>query len=101
MSVPIISDYFKKRMPSNVRLGQLKFAEREEKPELINTAIGNVSLPMNPAMQKRMFELNGPDSPFAEGVVRYAPTPGFPETQDAFKNILKVKALIAVTYMFK
>lgn len=89
MSVPIISDYFKKRMPSNVRLGQLKFAEREEKPELINTAIGNVSLPMNPAMQKRMFELNGPDSPFAEGVVRYAPTPGFPETQDAFKNILK------------
>ena len=89
MNAPILSDHFKKRAPSDVRLGQLKFLEREEKPVLINTAIGNVSLPMNPAMQKRMFELNSQDSPFSEGVVRYTPTPGFPETQDAFKNILK------------
>ena len=89
MNAAIISDHFKKRKPSGVRLGQIKFSERKDKPELINTAIGNVSLPMNPAMQKRMFELNAADSPFSKGVVQYAPTPGFPETQDAFKNILK------------
>lgn len=89
MNSPIISDHFKKRKPSGVRLGQIKFSQRKDKPELINTAIGNVSLPMNPAMQKRMFELNAEGSPFAKGVVQYAPTQGFPETQEAFKNILK------------
>nr|WP_243182885.1 aminotransferase class I/II-fold pyridoxal phosphate-dependent enzyme [Anaerosolibacter carboniphilus] len=40
-------------------------------------------------MQKRMFELNAPESPFAKGVVRYSTTAGFTECQDAFKNILK------------
>jgi len=68
----------------------MKYEERKVKPEaVINVGIGNVSLPTNPAMQKRMFELAAPGSPFAKGVVRYSTTAGTVECQDAFKNILK------------
>jgi aspartate aminotransferase len=68
----------------------MKYEERKVKPEaVINVGIGNVSLPTNPAMMKRMFELGAPESPFAKGVVRYSTTAGFVETQDAFKNILR------------
>lgn len=89
MNKPVMSEHFKKRMPSDVRLGQIKFGERKVKPALVNVAIGNVSLPTNPAMQKRMFSLDAPESPFAKGVVRYSGTAGVAEAQDAFKNILK------------
>ncbi len=89
MNKPVMSEHFKKRMPSDVRLGQIKFGERKVKPALMNVAIGNVSLPTNPAMQKRMFSLDAPESPFAKGVVRYSGTAGTDEAQDAFKNILK------------
>jgi len=89
MNKPVLSQHLKKRMPSDVRLGQMRFAERKVKPALVNVAIGNVSLPTNPAMQKRMFALDAPESPFAKGVVRYSGTVGVAETQDAFKNILK------------
>ncbi len=89
MNKPVMSELFKKRMPSDVRLGQMKFAEREVKPALVNVAIGNVSLPTNPAMMKRMFALDAPESPFNKGVVRYSGTVGEAECQNAFKNILK------------
>ncbi|HSN59029.1 MAG TPA: aminotransferase class I/II-fold pyridoxal phosphate-dependent enzyme [Clostridiaceae bacterium] len=89
MNKPVMSELFKKRMPSDVRLGQMKFAERKVKPALVNVAIGNVSLPTNPAMMKRMFALDAPESPFNKGVVRYSSTVGEAECQDAFKNILK------------
>ncbi|WP_184307532.1 pyridoxal phosphate-dependent aminotransferase [Anaerosolibacter carboniphilus] len=90
MSKPILSAHFESRKPSAVRLAQMKYEERKVKPQaVINVGIGNVSLPTNPAMQKRMFELNAPESPFAKGVVRYSTTAGFTECQDAFKNILK------------
>ena len=89
MNKPVMSEHFKKRMPSDVRLGQIKFGERKVKPALMNVAIGNVSLPTNPAMQKRMFSLDAPESPFANGVVRYSGTAGVAEAQEAFKNILR------------
>lgn len=89
MNKPILSEHMKKRMPSDVRLGQIKFGERKVKPALVNVAIGNVSLPTNPAMQKRMFSLDAPESPFSKGVIRYSGTEGVPEAQAAFKNILK------------
>ncbi|AOT70607.1 pyridoxal phosphate-dependent aminotransferase [Geosporobacter ferrireducens] len=90
MSKPILSAHFESRKPSAVRLAQMKYEERKVKPEaVINVGIGNVSLPTNPAMQKRMFGLDAPDSPFAKGVVRYSTTAGYTECQDAFKNILK------------
>lgn len=90
MSKPVLSAHFESRTPSGVRLAQMKYEERKIKPEaVINVGIGNVSLPTNPAMQKRMFELAAPGSPFAKGVVRYSTTAGTVECQDAFKNILK------------
>jgi len=90
MNKPVLSSHFQSRKPSAVRLAQMKYEEREVKPEaVINVGIGNVSLPTNPAMMKRMFELNGPNSPFNEGVVRYSTTAGLQECQDAFLNILK------------
>lgn len=104
MSKPVLSAHFESRMPSDVRLAQMKYAERKVKPEaVINVGIGNVSLPTNPAMMKRMFNLDAPESPFAKGVIRYTATGGFDETQEAFKNILKCegfdtsKLLVTVT----
>lgn len=89
MSKPILSAHFESRTPSDVRLAQMKYEERKVKPQaVINVGIGNVSLPTNPAMQKRMFALDAPESPFAKGVIRYTSTVGLQETQDAFKNIL-------------
>lgn len=90
MNQPILSAHFQSRTPSDVRLAQMKYEDRKVKPEaVINVGIGNVSLPTNPAMQKRMFALGAPESPFANGVVRYSTTAGTQECQDAFKNILK------------
>ncbi len=90
MSKPILSAHFESRTPSDVRLAQMKYDERKVKPEaVINVGIGNVSLPTNPAMMKRMFELGAPESPFAKGVIRYSGTAGTIECQNAFKNILK------------
>lgn len=90
MSKPILSAHFESRKPSDVRLAQMKYDERKVKPQaVINVGIGNVSLPTNPAMQKRMFELAAPESPFSKGIVRYSGTAGTVECQEAFKNILK------------
>ena len=90
MSNPIMSAHFESRVPSDVRLAQMKYAERKIKPEaVINVGIGNVSLPTNPAMMNRMFNLDAPESPFNKGVIRYTATGGFDETQEAFKNILR------------
>ncbi|MGE5677963.1 MAG: pyridoxal phosphate-dependent aminotransferase [Pseudomonadota bacterium] len=90
MSKPVLSAHFESRTPSDVRLAQMKYEERKVKPQaVINVGIGNVSLPTNPAMQERMFNLGAPESPFAKGVIRYSTTAGVVECQDAFKNILK------------
>ncbi len=54
MQKPILSELFQTREPSDVRLAQMKYAERKVKPEaVVNVGIGNVSLPTNPAMQKK------------------------------------------------
>lgn len=89
MNKPQMSTHFESRVPSSVRLAQIKYNERAEKPEaVINVGIGNVSLPTNPAMMERMFNLDAPSSPFKDGVIQYSSTIGFEETQQAFKNIL-------------
>jgi len=86
---PELSDHFQSRKPSAIRAAQIEFANRSDKNvEAINVAIGNVSLPMHPAMQERMFHLDAPDSPFRDGVVRYSPSVGFEETNQAFLNII-------------
>jgi aspartate aminotransferase len=88
MPEPRMSALFESRSPSVIRMAQIKFDEREDDTEAINVAIGNVSLPMYPAMRERMNNLDGPDSPFRDGVVKYSATSGSPECVDAFKNVI-------------
>lgn len=87
---PQISKHFQGRSPSAIRQAQILFAERSDRDsmEVVNLAIGNISLPMHPAMQKRMAELTGPESPFQDGVVKYTASVGREETQAAFLNIV-------------
>jgi aspartate aminotransferase len=85
---PIISEHFRNRQPSAIRQAQIAYSKRQDSVKAINTAIGNVTLPMHPSMRKRMDELNI-DSPFTKGVVKYTPTVGLEETNQAFLNILK------------
>ncbi|MFH1306830.1 MAG: hypothetical protein ABIH83_04230 [Candidatus Micrarchaeota archaeon] len=63
-----ISEHFKTRQPSEIRLASIEFAKRKDDVEAINVAIGNVSLPMHPAMHERMKNLCGKESPFSEGL---------------------------------
>ena len=85
---PILSAHFARRTPSSIRLAQIEFARRKDAVKVVNVAIGNVSLPMHPAMIRRMAALAGEGSPFREGVVRYTPTVGLEETRAAFLNII-------------
>jgi aspartate aminotransferase len=85
---PILSEHFRKRVPSDIRLAQIEFLKRGEPVEAINVATGNVSLPMHPAMIRRLAGLRAEDSPFREGAVQYTPTVGLSETRQAFLNII-------------
>ena len=88
LTLPTLSEHYRLRQPSAIRIASMKFAERKDGTEAINVAIGNVSLPMHPAMQKRMSTLSEKGSPFAEGVVKYTATVGEAETNQAFLNII-------------
>ncbi|OHD74483.1 MAG: aminotransferase class I/II [Spirochaetes bacterium RBG_16_67_19] len=85
---PILSEHFQHREPSGIRLAQIEFMKRGEAVEAVNVAIGNVSLPMHPAMIRRLAALGAPDSPFRDGVVKYTPTVGLEETRAAFLNVI-------------
>ena len=85
---PIMSTHFNDRKPSAIRLAQIKFSQRKDKTKPVNTAIGNVSLPLHPSIADRMFNLKKSDSPFSEGVVKYTATVGMEEANDAFLNII-------------
>jgi len=88
MSKPVISSHFQSRNPSAIRLSQIEFGKRTDSVRDINTAIGNVSLPTHPAIQERMFHLREKGSPFAGGVIKYTPTAGVREANQAFLNII-------------
>ncbi len=88
MQAPKLSAHFESRKPSAIRTAQIEFMKRDDEVEAVNTAIGNVSLPMHPAMQQRMRSLGEADSPFAEGVVKYSTTVGNQETCAAALNII-------------
>ncbi len=88
MAEPRLSAHFATRQPSVIRLAQIEFAKRNDDTEDLNVAIGNVSLPMHPAMRERMRGLGDQGSPFAEGVVKYSATTGSAETNAAFLNII-------------
>lgn len=84
---PLLSAHFKNRTPSAIRLTQIEFLKRADQVVAVNTAIGNVSLPMHPAMIERMRSLNTP--PFQQGVVKYSTTVGEIEANRAFLHLIE------------
>ena len=88
MQGPQLSAHFRSRKPSAIRMAQIEFMNRTDGVSAVNVAIGNVSLPMHPAMQARMRALGEPPSPFAEGVVKYSATVGTEECRAAFLNVI-------------
>ena len=87
--MPQLSAHFAARQPSPIRVSQIRFVERTDGAEAINVAIGNVSLPMHPAMIERLGALRSEGSPFADGVVKYTATVGMEETRRAFLHIIE------------
>ena len=85
---PILSEHFQTREPSVIRTAQIEFLRRTDPVRAVNVAIGNVSLPMHPAMVRRMKALGAEGSPFENGAVKYTPTVGVDETRRAFLHIL-------------
>ncbi len=85
---PPLSLHFQNRSP-RIRLAQIEFMKRNDQVVAVNTAIGNVTLPMHPSMVKRMFSLDAPDSPFHQGVVKYSTTVGETETNQAFLHLIE------------
>ena len=88
-----LSELFKRRNPSAIRLAQIEFRKRTDGVDSVNTAIGNVSLPLHPALKKRMIDLGSPGGPFAGAVVKYTATIGREETRNAFLNIIASSGL--------
>jgi aspartate aminotransferase len=89
----MLSEHLRSRRPSAIRIAGIRFAERRDGTEAINVAIGNVSLPMHPAMIDRMSRLASPGSPFGDGIVRYTPTVGLDETREAFLHVIAASGL--------
>lgn len=89
MSEPQISAHFLSKSPSAIRLSQIEFAKRKDGVQAISTAIGDVSLPMHPAMQERMFHLSAKDCPLKNGVVGYTESVGAQEAREAFLNVIR------------
>lgn len=87
--MPILSKHISSRCPSAIRASSIRFAERTDGVKGINVAIGNVPLPMHPAMIERMNHLGGFGSPFSRGKVMYTSTVGESETREAFLNVLQ------------
>ena len=85
---PSISDHYIKREPSAIRKAQISFESRQDRSrvEVINLAIGNISLPMHPAMLSRLKDIAKPGSPFANGIVQYTTSEGTSECKAAILN---------------
>ena len=91
--MPELSLHFQNRIPSVIRQAQIIFSQRIDKDsiQVVNLAIGNVSLPMHPAMQKRMNELG--NSRFSDGIVKYTSSVGTQEARAAFLNIIAAEGI--------
>ena len=82
---PAISEHYQNREPSAIRKAQILFNSREDKDKInvINLAIGNISLPMHPIMIDAMKSLARRESPFSKGIVKYTPSVGSRDCQNA------------------
>ncbi len=85
---PKMSVHFEGRQPSPIRIASIRFADRKDGVKAIDVAIGNVSLPMHPAMFQRMKNLTAVGSPFCKGVLQYTSTVGTDEARAAFLHII-------------
>lgn len=88
--MPRLSSHFQQRQPSPIRHAQILFKERADAGDVrcINLAIGNVSLPMHPAMMERLHHLDADGSPFKDGVCRYTHSAGTDEARQAFLHLI-------------
>lgn len=89
MSAPRLSQHAQDRQPSSIRLASILFQERSDGVKALNVAIGNVSLPMHPAMIDRLRAAGQPGQGFADGVVRYSSTVGDAEARQAFLRVIE------------
>mgnify|MGYP002078700658 CR=1 FL=1 len=69
-------------------MAQIEFLKRTDNVQAINVSIGDVSLPMHPKMQERMFHLQNEESPFKKWIVPYSLSKWYEETNNAFINII-------------
>lgn len=85
---PSLSEHYINRQPSAIRKAQILFQSRPDKREVevVNLAIGNISLPMHSKMLIRLNQLGENDSPFSNGVVRYSSSEGTEECKKAIIN---------------
>ncbi len=91
--MPQLSRHFQIRSPSPIRSSQHSFLKRTDGVECINMAIGNVTLPMHPALQERLSNLSAANSPFSKGVVKYTPSVGSDEVRQAWIKVLQASSL--------
>lgn len=89
----MLSEHFRRRRPSAIRIAGIRFAERNDDVDAVNVAIGNVSLPMHPAMTQRLSRVMSPTSPFGGGVVRYTATVGTDEARQTFLHVMNASGL--------
>ncbi len=90
---PNISEHYAKREPSAIRKAQILFESRQDclDVEVINLAIGNISLPMHPAMISRLNDLGKKKSPFSGGIVQYSTSEGTAECKTAIINSINAE----------
>ena len=93
MKKPNLSKHFQDRLPSAIRSAQILFSDRKDKENIkvINLSIGNISLPMYPAMKKIMDQLGKEN--FSDGVIKYTPTAGTDNARKSFINILEASGI--------
>ena len=90
---PRISKHYLDREPSAIRKAQILFNARKDKDQInvINLAIGNISLPMHPVMIDALLSISKKDSPFSEGVVKYTPSVGLKDCQNAIIHSIEAE----------
>lgn len=77
-------------------MAQIAFLKRrktDKKIQAVNVSIGNVSLPMHPAMQQSLKALGNPQQPFADGVVGYTETVGTPKANATALHLLAASGI--------
>ncbi|MFT5170880.1 MAG: aspartate aminotransferase [Candidatus Marinamargulisbacteria bacterium] len=73
---------------TDIRSSLIAFQARPDKVIGIGASIGNVRLPIHPAILKQHKLSFGSASPLENGIYAYSPTKGFPDTIATFKHII-------------